>query len=1729
MKEDLKRIFTEKKRIAALLLAFLMVVICFWQIDVGTLHTKAEEADGYKVSAAFGTDGKKYNTPDETDGYAYANSDITFQIGKTGTQEYQYEYVYCKNSEVDSEELTWNPVENNEVIVSPEVAAEGIDTIMFRAYYTDDSGERVDATQKKICQLQFDTAIPEFSVGAYTKDEEGNYTVPYSGLDANGDKVWTNSDVQMGIIESGVTCSSGVTYYYCDASAATEEWKELADGVLEITDTAENNAGISYKLKAVNGAGTESEVKEFTAYIDKVQPDIFLKYENLSKWFVKVELTIVNQAANQSKVWVQYCTFDKKVEDMNCIPEDKWNRVDTPLQDGTTYIINSKDYYYFRLISETGMKSEPQEFQTSHIDDKQPVIAVDIYKGSLGEKVTLANDSNMIWTNDDLAFSVSNNTANESGTLFTVQYNNTTIEGTKESGSNYKYKLAYDVLTAEKKAISFDAVSGAGCSGDTVSYTIGKDNTAPEIIGYSIINTDDKASADAVNVDGVNWYNKNISIVIANPQEENAAPNSVYYAVVDAAAGQDAENKLECAASVGTDENVAINLTESTKWAFTYYRKDEAGNKSDNADVVEIGVDTVTPDVSLQLADGVEKDWYNKDVKFVTSFDKPLSDVSECYYEYQILDAGGNAAGEWTRGTDVAYEKNANKVTGQFTVDAETIQGLGTPQTIYKVRAVAVSKAGNTGYSNEFTIHEDTQVPEEVEYEIQGTAVNGWYNGNANNANNCPVVLLKSGQDEGSPITYTAMIDGVWTDSAETFEVPNGTHTITFVAKDAAGNEKKKTFTIKVDNQSPEIQVTKSHLPNQLGWYNNDVTYHLSDQGNQLSALAYSYRYKTGQMSEWSDWKSISGKSITLSQTLIEGLGVNTVSYKVQFKAVSGSGIETVSAVEKVNEDTVTPSNIAFHTGKTTNKNGWYNNKQLGNAAKLKLKVDKNAIGNGNDGGSPVTAYYILSKDGTVMQNGTLEGMTYTVSGDGRWTMEYYTRDDAGNESAHSSNTYNIDVTAPQAPEISFETVNTSTAAHILNFLTFRHFFREEVKVTVTTKGDNLSGLDKLTYWTTENGVESKKVSVGKKKTTFTLPAGFKGTVSAYAVDKAGNQTETMTSDGVVYENIGAEITIHASADNNAWQNKNVSFHVITQDTESGLRKVTYTLNGNVVYEKDFTAGADMTCMDQADIVADAEAVDAAGYTLDISVVDNAGNESSQTEHVYIDKTAPVISLSGVEAGSFSSQTQNLNVEVQEAIYNYDNVTVTATRTLDGVTENYPLAGFTSDKVTSGQTYAFSEDGTYVVTVSAVDAAGNVAETKQITFTVDKTAPVITLNGVEEGSYSASGVTANLNIVESYYENDEVTVTVTKTLDGATGSYNAGTWKNTGKVSEMSMDFNEDGTYLIEVSAQDAAGNAAVSQQLGFTVDMTAPEVSIGGADDYYISGNEISLTYAVTESYFDTDNVSIDVTREDAAGNVSDVSVGTFNSSGKESSLTYNFSEDGIYTSTLTATDKAGNESTVKKTVTVDTTSPVIRYVDEIDGKYYQKFSLDHSIEDMVEDVTVPTYDMTLNGEEYDGVTVVTEEGKYVFKMDVSDEVGHTAYASAEFIVDNTAPVVVITGAEDGMVSYDNVEYTVSLSENDDIMQGISVGGEAQSFDEENNTYSGRLTKTGAYDIEVKAVDFAGNETAQTIHITIADKSLFRKWFDHKPVFAASVVCMGGAVGAGGYAMHVRKRKRIR
>ena len=225
--------------------------------------------------------------------------------------------------------------------------------------------------------------------------------------------------------------------------------------------------------------------------------------------------------------------------------------------------------------------------------------------------------------------------------------------------------------------------------------------------------------------------------------------------------------------------------------------------------------------------------------------------------------------------------------------------------------------------------------------------------------------------------------------------------------------------------------------------------------------------------------------------------------------------------------------------------------------------------------------------------------------------------------------------------------------------------------------------------------------------------------------------------------------------------------------------------------------------------------------------------------------------------------------------------------------DTYTDAGATSDggeTVTSSGTVDTNTVGTYTITYSATDAAGNTSTATRTVNVVDTTAPVVTIIGAATQTVELGGTWLNPGATAT---DASGSVSIATKIDGVF-DYNGG-----------AVDTNTVGTYVITYEGTDASGNVGTATRTVNVVDTTAPVIT---SSDTFIADENQTAIGTVTAT---------------------DVQTVTFTVSGTELQITTggvltfvtapDYETKSVYTATVTATDASSNSSTQDITVNVN------------------------------------------------------------------------------------------------------------------------------------------------------------------------------------------------------------------
>lgn len=566
--------------------------------------------------------------------------------------------------------------------------------------------------------------------------------------------------------------------------------------------------------------------------------------------------------------------------------------------------------------------------------------------------------------------------------------------------------------------------------------------------------------------------------------------------------------------------------------------------------------------------------------------------------------------------------------------------------------------------------------------------------------------------------------------------------------------------------------------------------------------------------------------------------------------------------------------------------------------------------------------------------------------------------DNAGNKGKEKSIIICVDNV-----EANVELEKVTTDAKGKNITSFGNFFNDKVILTFKVT-DKYSGVKAVKLKIDNIWIEGK---LNGDMVSFELPVGSAGKVSLEVLNNVENKfsytlTKTCKADNSTNDNIISNIKndyilIEATKPNvdikeertpdslSKWYNNAVKFDVSVNDKlqsiSSNIKTVEIYINDRLYKKEEYNDNGHSKYSCKVvlgdDEIAEYMSNDGS-YTISVVAVDNAGNSNRDNKTVYIDNVAPVIeSVYGVEENSHNAGVVTLFVKVNEKHWNEagNKAYIDVEKVLDGVVTKETVYGQAANSEQNTYVYTFNADGTYKVTANSVDAANNKAVAKTINFTVDNTAPIVGITGVVENSYYKDVVNAVIDVVESNYEFNNVSIEVTKELLGKKTVLATKEFLSTAKNSKLELRFDEEGTYTIKAKAVDKAKNTSITKTVIFTVDSEAPTIKISGvkdkgayktdvipkveiSDNYYKS---YSIKLSKTGVYFGDSNIDInsmkdvDVTK-DFITNVVSLERGI---EGSFDTFAKKQENDGVYTLTVNAYDYAGRVSTQVVTFSVN------------------------------------------------------------------------------------------------------------------------------------------------------------------------------------------------------------------
>ncbi|WNG16934.1 RHS repeat-associated core domain-containing protein [Cystobacter fuscus] len=390
-------------------------------------------------------------------------------------------------------------------------------------------------------------------------------------------------------------------------------------------------------------------------------------------------------------------------------------------------------------------------------------------------------------------------------------------------------------------------------------------------------------------------------------------------------------------------------------------------------------------------------------------------------------------------------------------------------------------------------------------------------------------------------------------------------------------------------------------------------------------------------------------------------------------------------------------------------------------------------------------------------------------------------------------------------------------------------------------------------------------------------------------------------------------------------------------------------------------------------------------HTLEVVAKDRAGYVVTSQRQFTLDYTPPDVQVSGVVDDSLGRETVTPIIQVTD---------------LHPAQTEVSLNGnpFSSGTPVSG-------DGEYLLSVKATDAAGNKTSLLRH-FSIDKTAPDIEVDGIQDGHHYKNAVTLVYTALDTHINSSSTSATL-----------NGQPFETGGTVSTP-------GEYTLVVTARDTLGNSG-SKTFRFVLDFEKPRIQLTGVADGGFYKAPVTPVVSVEDSYLDKWEMTLDGQPLPPGTAIS----------GPEMS----------HTLVVTARDRAGNEERETFHFTLDFTAPEVHVTGIQKGERRNtSATISYSVQELNLEAVTALVD---HQDVFQGGTsaTVSAPGKHSLVITALDKAGHETVEKFDFEIDTTPPEISVespnTYPDTYGTSSSEVELVVSVRD-DGPLGAVSVAG---------------------------------------------------------------------------------------
>ena len=662
---------------------------------------------------------------------------------------------------------------------------------------------------------------------------------------------------------------------------------------------------------------------------------------------------------------------------------------------------------------------------------------------------------------------------------------------------------------------------------------------------------------------------------------------------------------------------------------------------------------------------------------------------------------------------------------------------------------------------------------------------------------------------------------------------------------------------------------------------------------------------------------------------------------------------------------------------------------------------------------------------GTIMRTATGETFDGAIEEDGAYTVSVFAEDETGNASETASRTWTVDRVAPRVA-LASETPESFNAAKapLAVTVTFSEAVTDFTADAVTVENGTVTGMEKLPAPEGEAEQEVYRVTIKPTEdgeVTCQIAAGV-------VADAAGNGNEVSEALTRTYDTTRPTVVLTSRMATCFNAEKLVVTATFSEEVTGFTADVVTVENGTVdaveaVADDENAYTVTITPADEGKIVVEI----GADQVADLAENKNAASEKLTRTYDATSPTQPA--LSGVPETPTNTKSFSLTAtseDVNAIIFHW---------TLNGV------------ESTGSTLTGTAQEGANTASVYAEDAAGNRSETTTVTWTLDTTPPVLSLDGTPANGALTKENGVNLTASAT----DATEVTFHWTFNGAesSGAALAGTAR--------------EGANEVSVYAEDAAGNRSETMTRTWTLDTTPPTKPA-------LTGVPKSLT---NEKAF-----SMAATSKDANALTYHW---TFNGATSVGETFAAVAQEGVNTVSVYAEDAAGNVSqTTTCSWTLDTTAPQGLSIAGRPAAVTKENGV--NLTASATDAHALTYHWTFNGVVSEGATLTAtaQEGVNTVRVFAEDAAGNRCDAvTYTWTVDTEKPKNLVldgTPADGAVTNVTAFSFAASAEDATTLTYHWTLKSATDERTATSAAFDGAVEADGAYTVSVSAEDAAGN-----------------------------------------------------